>query len=113
MKRPRVTARLLRPTRRAHGARDGDRVAWHVDVFLRWASEHDDATLEDLAALDGVAVPTGRVLIGEVGGRPWAAISLSSGQIAADPFRPTASVGELLRVRATQITAAAATRPSA
>lgn len=84
-----------------------------TEVRLRWASDDDELVLGELAALDGAGVPAAPVLIGEVEGHPWAAISLRTGQLVADPFRPTASVSELLRVRAEQITVAASTRPAA
>jgi hypothetical protein len=41
-----------------------------------------------------------------VDGEPWAALSLDDGKIVADPFRRSASVAELLRVRARHLGAA-------
>ena len=39
------------------------------------------------------------MLIGEIGGTPAAAVSLADGSVAADPFRPTATLRQVLRVR--------------
>jgi hypothetical protein len=41
------------------------------------------------------------VLIGELDGSPAAALSLADGRAIGDPFRPTAQLRMLLRVRAT------------
>jgi hypothetical protein len=63
----------------------------------------DDAdTLRDLAALDSRPALKGDVLLAVVGDEPVAAISLVDGKFVADPFRPTASTVELLKVRAAQ-----------
>jgi hypothetical protein len=62
--------------------------------------------LRELAALDEAPVPARPVLIGEVEGHPCAALSLRTGQLVADPFRPARFVGGLLRVRAEQIAVA-------
>ena len=63
----------------------------------------DDAkALSDLAALDSRPALTGDVLLAVVGDEPVAAISLTDGRVVADPFRPTASTVELLKVRAAQ-----------
>jgi hypothetical protein len=48
------------------------------------------------------------VLIAEVGGEPWAARSLATGQVIATPFEYTVALVELLAVRAGQLDAAAA-----
>jgi hypothetical protein len=109
-----MAASFFRPARRRDGADDRELAATHEpDIRLRWASEDDESVLRTLAALDGAAVPARPVLIGEVEGHPWAAISACTGELVADPFRPTASVRELLRVRAEQITAAAPTPTAA
>jgi hypothetical protein len=63
----------------------------------------DDAeALRDLAALDSRPALTGDVLLAVVSDEPVAAISLADGKVVADPFRPTASTVELLKVRAAQ-----------
>ncbi|HEY3193197.1 MAG TPA: hypothetical protein VGJ61_10455 [Solirubrobacterales bacterium] len=42
-------------------------------------------------------------MIAEVDGEGWAAVALESGEVLADPFRPTADLVEMLRLRAGRI----------
>lgn len=77
-----------------------------IDITLRHATGADTAVLRDLAELDSTVLPAGPALIAEVGGEPQAALSLVDGAIAADPFRPTAHLVELLRSHATANAAA-------
>ena len=67
---------------------------------IRLATEDDAATLRRLAALDSARPLSGRILIGEIDGRPAAALSLKTGAIVADPFRHTAHLRAHMRVRA-------------
>ena len=78
-----------------------------TDIVIRRATPSDAPALWQLAALDDAPAPqaTADVLIAEVGGEPVAA--LSGERAVADPFRPTASLVELLRLRARQLEAAA------
>lgn len=69
-------------------------------VAMRLATPDDAGTLAQLAALDSAAVPTGPVLLGSLDGSPAAAIALTTGAVVADPFRPTAALVALLRLRA-------------
>ena len=73
------------------------------DVSLRLGRVSDDAILERLAALEGRKAPHGRHLLAEVEGEAIAALSLAGGEFFADPFRPTAHLLPLMRVRATQL----------
>ena len=51
-----------------------------ADLYIiRLATEQDAATLRRLAALDSATPLTGRVLIGEIDGKPAAALSLKTG----------------------------------
>jgi hypothetical protein len=72
-------------------------------VTIRRATEADGAALERLAALDSASALTGEVLLAEVGDGAVGAIEVSSGVAIADPFRPTAEVVEVLRVRAGRV----------
>lgn len=64
----------------------------------------DDAlALRRLAALDSAEVPSGALLVAEVRGELWAAVAVASGVAVADPFRPTAELVRLLRLRAEQL----------
>ncbi len=78
-----------------------------TDIVIRTATAADTPALWRLAALDGAPVPNAGpdVLIAEADGVPVAAVA---GDLAiADPFRRTATLVELLRLRARQLTAAA------
>ena len=66
-------------------------------VILRRALPADLVALERLAQLDSRALPSGPHLVAERDGRIDAALSLSSGEQIADPFRRTAELCELLR----------------
>ncbi len=66
---------------------------------IRQATVDDESALRRLAELDSRSPLVGPVLIGEIGGIPAAAVSLADGSIAADPFRPTTTLRQVLRVR--------------
>jgi hypothetical protein len=72
-------------------------------VVLRLCRVADDGALERLALLEGRPAPTGRYVVAEVDGDVVAAMSLVSGAVLADPFRPTAELVPLLELRASQI----------
>ena len=72
-------------------------------VVIRRAVAADKAALEALAALDSSEPLTNPVLIGELRGEPVAALDLCDGTVVADPFVATASVVELLQLRARQV----------
>jgi hypothetical protein len=55
---------------------------------------------ERLAELDSQRPLTGPALVGEIDGRPAAAISLTDGRVVADPFQQTAALVAHLRLRA-------------
>jgi hypothetical protein len=73
--------------------------------IIRLATEQDAATLRTLAALDSARPLTGRVLIGELAGRPAAALSLKTGAAIADPFQATDRLRIHMRMRASAIEA--------
>jgi hypothetical protein len=68
-----------------------------MTVTLRLAIPADLEALERLAQLDSRPLPPGPHLVAERDGRIDAAMSLSSGELIADPFRRTAELRELLR----------------
>lgn len=72
-------------------------------VVLRLCSVHDDDVLENLGQLEGVSVPSGRLVVAEVDGIVVAAYPLGVGSPLADPFRPTAHLMPLLELRARQL----------
>jgi hypothetical protein len=83
-------ARSARPRRRKPAAQ----------VTIRGASAADAETLERLADLDSSEVPSGPLLVAEIDGRLWAALSLRDGTVIADPFHPTAELTALLQAHA-------------
>jgi hypothetical protein len=69
-------------------------------LTIRRADTSDQGSLVRLAALDSASPPTEEALLAEVGGELWAAVEIDSGAAIADPFRPSADLVELLRLRA-------------
>ena len=76
------------------------------DVTVRLARLDDDRGLARLAVLSTAKPLEGHVLVAEVGGELWAAISLLDGWTLSDPFRATVTVRELLELRRRNIAAA-------
>ncbi|HEY3727052.1 MAG TPA: hypothetical protein VGL51_07755 [Solirubrobacteraceae bacterium] len=73
-------------------------------VTIRYAFPDDMAALRSLAALDSQPLPAGRLLLAEIAGEPWAAVSIESTPVAvADPFRPTVELVALLSGRARRL----------
>ena len=73
------------------------------DVTLRLAEATDTRRLAVLAQLDSAPAPRGPMLIAEVDGRLRAALPLDGGPPVADPFRRSADLVALLRMRAGQM----------
>ncbi len=63
----------------------------------------DAEALERLAGRDSAATPSGDVIGAERDGRLVAAVSLSTGELVADPFTPSATEREMLQRRAGQL----------
>jgi hypothetical protein len=76
------------------------------DIHIRPATDEDAAAVRRLAVLDSAEELRGDVLMAIVGDRPWAALSLADGRAVADPFVPSASAVEMLRLRARHLAAA-------
>ena len=74
-----------------------------TNVTIRLGAPRDEHRLAKLAELDSSRPPAQPVLLAEVDGKLTGAISLSDGTVVANPFRPTADVVDLLRVRAAQL----------
>jgi hypothetical protein len=73
-------------------------------LTLRYAVPADTPELDRLAQLDSAHAPRGVVLVAEVGGELWAAVSVDDPRVAvADPFRPTGELLALLVERARQL----------
>jgi hypothetical protein len=72
-------------------------------VTLRLAVPADAEALDRLAQLDSRRAPRGAVIVAEVAGDLWAAISIDDGHAIADPFRPTGELTALLLERSRQL----------
>ncbi|MEY2515485.1 MAG: hypothetical protein QOJ89_2843 [bacterium] len=79
-------------------------------IVIRQSLDEDVRTLAGLAILDSRPELRGPALLAEVDGVARAALDLSDGSVAADPFVPTTQLVELLRLRARGIEKAAGTR---
>lgn len=92
---------------RAASAASGQSLAARLGehLVLRRATAHDDVALTRLAELDSAPRPGGEMLLAEIDEELAAAVPLDGGRAIADPFRPTAEVVELLRLRAQQAAA--------
>jgi hypothetical protein len=73
-------------------------------LTIRPATWVDEERLELLAELDEDEVPPSPLLLGFVGDELWAAVSLQTGAVIADPFRPSADVVALVARRGRQLT---------
>ena len=89
--------KLLGPTQSIDG------IDSSTSVTIRYARPDDALALLELADLDSSHAPHGVVLVAEVDGRLWAALSLDDGHAVADPFRPSGELSFLLVERARQI----------
>ena len=79
---------------------------FRADAYvIRLATEKDAADLKRLAALDSAHPLTGRVLIGELHGKPAAALSLKTNVAVAYPFLRTEELRVYLRMRASALEA--------
>jgi hypothetical protein len=72
-------------------------------VTIRAAHSTDGAALRRIAERDGRVVPDGELVLAEVDGEAQAAIALATGEVIADPFRPTAELVRMLSLRRGQL----------
>lgn len=86
-------ARTREPDRR----RDG---AWAQPVTIRLAGPGDEVAIARVAGRDSRPIPPTPRLVAISDGAIAAVLSLRTGDVVADPFRPTASLVELLRCHA-------------
>ena len=89
------------------------RVGGYDSVAVRLARPDDEAAIWRIAALDGRKAPRGQVLVAEADGEVIAALSVTDGDRAADPFRWTSDVMALMEMRAEQLAGAGAVPVSA
>ena len=77
---------------------DNDR----IEATIRALGSRDVAQVRRLAQRDSSREPRGELLGAEVQGHLLAAVSTTTGEVIADPFRPTAHLVEALRLRASE-----------
>jgi len=71
-----------------------------MSLTIRTATTADQFAIRRLAVLDSASPPTGEVLLAEMDGELWAAVSVDTGDAIADPFRWSGDLVDLLRVHA-------------
>ena len=76
-------------------------------IAIRRAEPADGAALARLEGLAERRLPAGPLLVAEVDGELIAAAPEAGGPVVSDPFRVTLDVAELLRLRSSQLRAAA------
>jgi hypothetical protein len=76
-------------------------------ISIRRARPADGCAIARLEELADRRLPTGPILLAEVDGELVAAAPEEGGQAVSDPFRVTLDVAELLRLRSSQLRAAA------
>ena len=73
------------------------------DITIRLARADEAVAVTELSELDSARRPADPVLVAEVDGALWAAVSLADRHAVADPFRPSGELVGLLRERAHQL----------
>lgn len=92
---------------RERALREKARSAWwrrqRGKLELRAAADADMPALVRLARLDSSRPPVGTILVAEEDGEIVAALAAGDGAIIANPFRATAPIVAMLRLRAEQL----------
>ena len=83
-----------------HRKRDEEEVP---SVTIRLTRPTDTDEIRRVAERDSRSVPKGELLVAIAGGEIRAAMSLSGGEVIADPFHHTAELVRMLTVRRTQM----------
>jgi hypothetical protein len=73
------------------------------ELSIRRLSDADAEAVERVAERDSASRPAGELLGAEANGRLIAAISVTTGEIVADPFTRTDAARSLLQLRAAQL----------
>ena len=94
-----MTSRVPATVASAVGGRDS--------IVIRHARPADGPALARLEGLAGRSLGNEPILVVEADGELVAAASPTGGEVVSDPFRVTLDVVELLRLRASQLRAAA------
>jgi hypothetical protein len=81
-----------------------------VGITIRRLAADDAADVTRLAQLDTARAPGGELIGAELDGHLVAAVSTTTGEAIADPFRRTAEIVDVLRLRASQLNGRPQTR---
>ncbi len=81
------------------------KITTRAEIRIRAAHESDLAAVARVAGRDTHEPPAGPILLAEVGSDIRAAISLTDGEIVADPFHRTDELVAMLRIRAREAAA--------
>ena len=84
-------------------ARDAWQRRQRGDLHVRDASDADQPALLQLARLDSSRPLAGSVIVAEDNGEIVAAMAVADGTTIANPFRATAAIVAMLRLRAEQL----------
>ncbi len=120
LRRPKVPHRLIAPfsdpelrsllalaDERERALREKARTAWYRrqrgELRIRAATDADMPALVRLARIDSSRPPVGTIILAEDGGEIVAALAAEDGAIIANPFRATAPIVAMLRLRAEQL----------
>ncbi|HEY2602200.1 MAG TPA: hypothetical protein VGI67_11630 [Thermoleophilaceae bacterium] len=76
-----------------------------TSYIIREATEKDAPAIRQLASINGARPLEGEILIGEIAGRPAAAISLDDERVVADAFGIFLGLSAQLRMRARAVQA--------
>jgi hypothetical protein len=74
-----------------------------ADVVIRHARADEAEAVIALAQLDSSRAPRGDVLVADVKGELWAAVSLADGHTVANPFRPSGELAFRVSERAREL----------
>jgi hypothetical protein len=74
-----------------------------ADVVVRFARPDEADALATLAELDSSRAPRGDVIVADVQGELWAAVSVDDGHAVANPFRPSGDLTFRLSERAREL----------
>jgi len=80
-------------------------------LTIRMGYPDDRAALERLATLDARPLPSEPLVVAEVDGDLWAAVSVRDGGAVADPFQPSGALVDLLQARRAQLPSTARPTP--
>jgi hypothetical protein len=71
-----------------------------ASLTIRFATPDDEPALDRLAQLDSSRTPRGAVMVAEVNGELWAALSLDDSHAVSDPFHSSAEALWMVAERA-------------